>query len=170
MLPMVIVMPDGHVRERPLGPIDNKTRLELRQAFEKDLLDHVVPLIESAYRVRDDAAGRAIAGLSMGSAQALGVGLAHTDRFAWIGAFSGAIGPKDPVLAGVRAESARVNKQVKLFWLAIGKADVGLQDKRDLVRALTDAGVRHEYRETEGAHRWSVWRLYLTEFLTRLFR
>lgn len=167
-VPLVIVMPDGHVRERPPGPIDDKTRLELRQAFDRDLLEHVVPLIESSYRVRTDAPGRAIAGLSMGSAQALGVGLAHIDRFGAIGAFSGAIGSKDPVLAGLK--SGQANERLKLLWLGIGKDDVGLKSKRELAATLKEMGVRHEYHETDGAHRWSVWRQYLADFLPRLFR
>lgn len=169
-VPLVIAMPDGHVRERPAGAVDDKTRLELRRAFEEDLLRHVVPLVESSYRVRPDPGGRAVAGLSMGSAQALGVGLAHPDQFAWVGAFSGAIGRDDPALAGLRAAPAKANERFKLLWLAIGKDDAGLKRKQELAAALKDMGVRHEYRETDGAHRWSVWRQYLGEFLPRLFR
>ena len=169
-VPMLIVMPDGHVRERPPGQIDDETRLAIRKAFELDLLEHVVPLVESNYRVRMDAAGRAIAGLSMGSAQALGVGLAHTDRFAWIGAFSGAIGLKDPVLAALKADPGVANDRLKLLWLVIGREDVGLKDKQQLADALNAMGVKHHYQETDGAHRWSVWRLYLSEFLPRLFQ
>jgi len=169
-VPMLIVMPDGHVRERPAGPPDDKTRQEIRRAFEKDLLENVIPLVESTYRVRTDAAGRAVAGLSMGSAQALTVGLGHTDKFGWIGAFSGAIRPEDPVVAGLRSDKALVNERLKLLWLAIGKEDGALKNKQELAAALKDMGVKHEYHETDGAHRWSVWRQYLSEFLPRLFQ
>jgi enterochelin esterase family protein len=168
-VPMLIVMPDGHVVERPAGPVDDKTRQEIRRAFEKDLLESVIPLVDSSYRVRTDAASRAIAGLSMGSAQSLTVGLAHTDKFAWIGAFSGAISREDPVVSGLKADPAKANERLKLLWLAIGKEDGGVKNKQALSAALKEIGVRHEYKETEGAHRWSVWRLYLAEFLPRLF-
>lgn len=166
---MVIVMPDGHVRERPAGTVDEKTRGEIRQAFEKDLLAHVIPLVEATYQVRTDPAGRAIAGLSMGSAQALSVGLQHTDRFAWIGAFSGALRRDDPAVTGLRSDIPRTNERLKLLWIGIGTEDVGLKANQELDAALTEMGVRHEYHETEGAHRWSVWRRYLAEFLPRLF-
>jgi enterochelin esterase-like enzyme len=169
-LPLVIVMPDGHVVERPIGPLDEKTRLEIRRSFEKDLLDNVIPLVESSYRVRTDATNRAIAGLSMGSAQALFVGLGHTDRFAWIGGFSGAISREDAVLASLKADPAKANDRLKLLWLGIGKEDGALKNKRELDAVLKDMGVRHEYHETDGAHRWSVWRRYLAEFLPRLYR
>jgi enterochelin esterase-like enzyme len=170
MVPMLIVMPDGHVRERPAGAVDDKARLELRQAFEKDLLESVVPLVESTYRVRTDAAGRAVAGLSMGSAQALIVGLGHPDQFAYVGAFSGAIRKEDPVVAALRTDPDRANKNFKLLWLAIGKEDGGVKSKQALAAALKEIGVKHEYHETEGAHRWSVWRGYLADFLPRLFQ
>jgi enterochelin esterase-like enzyme len=169
-VPLVIVMPDGHVVERPAGPVDDRTRLEIRRAFEKDLLESVVPLVESSYRERTDLASRAIAGLSMGSAQSLMVGLAHTDKFAWIGGFSGAISREDPVLASLKADPTKANERLKLLWLAIGKEDGGLKNKQALSAALKDMGVKHEYHETDGAHRWSVWRLHLAEFLPRLFR
>ncbi len=168
-VPMLIVMPDGHVRERPAGEVSEKTRDELRHAFEKDLLENVIPLIESTYRVRTDSAGRAITGLSMGSAQALQVGLGHPDRFAWIGGFSGAINRDSPVLAGLKADPAKANSQIKLLWLGIGKEDVGLKRKQELAATLKEMGIRNEYHETEGAHRWSVWRQYLGDFLPRLF-
>lgn len=168
-VPMLIVMPDGHVLERPAGAVDEKTRLELRQAFEKDLLEAVVPLVESTYRVRTDSAGRAIAGLSMGSAQSLIVGLGHPEKFSWVGAFSGAINKDDPVVTALRNDPDKANKNFKLLWLAIGKEDVGLKNKQALAATLKEIGVKHEYHETEGAHRWSVWRGYLAEFLPRLF-
>jgi len=169
-VPMLIVMPDGHVVERPTGPLDEKTRLEIRRAFEKDLLESVVPLVEANYRVRTDAASRAIAGLSMGGAQSLVVGLGHTAQFAWIGAFSGAISRDDPVVTALKTDPAKANERLKLLWLAIGKEDGGLKSKQALSAALKEMGIRHEYKETDGAHRWSVWRIYLAEFLPRLFR
>ena len=169
-LHMVIVMPDGHVVERPSGPVDDKTRMEIRRAFEKDLLQSAVPLVEASYRVRTDASSRAIAGLSMGSAQSLTVGLGNTDKFAWVGGFSGAISREDPVLSGLKADPAKTNERLKLLWLAIGKEDGGVKNKQALSAALKEIGVKHEYHETDGAHRWSVWRLYLAEFLPRLFR
>ena len=83
---MVIVMPDGHVATPGAGG----ARPQSRSAFEKDLLESVIPLVESNYRVEQDAAHRAIVGLSMGGGQSLGVGLGHLDKFAWVGAFSAA--------------------------------------------------------------------------------
>ena len=45
------------------------------------LLTGVLPIVESKYRVYTDREHRAIAGLSMGSGQALQIGLTHLDLF-----------------------------------------------------------------------------------------
>jgi enterochelin esterase-like enzyme len=57
-------------------------------AFEEDLLEDVIPAIESKYSVQADREHRALAGLSMGRGQSLNFGLAHLDKFAWVGRFS----------------------------------------------------------------------------------
>src|SRR5205823_1987873 len=77
MKPAVVVMPYGHV-PRKAGETDYV------RAFEKDLLGDVMPLVESSYRVYTDQPHRAIAGLSMGGAQSMRIGLTHLDLFAWV--------------------------------------------------------------------------------------
>ena len=71
--------------------------------------------------------------------------------------------------SGLQGNAYRVNGQLKLLWLGMGKEDAGVRAKRELSEALKGMNVKHEYHETDGAHRWSVWRLYLAEFLPRLF-
>ena len=168
-VPMLIVMPDGHVldrsRERETGD-----RSRWREPFEKDLLESVLPLVEANYRVLTDAQHRGIVGLSMGGGQSIGVGLGHFDRFAWVGAFSAAVSGDDPVLAKLRSSPAAANEKLKLLWIAIGKDDFLLARNRDFIKALDELKIRHSYRETEGRHAWGVWRSYLAEFLPLIFR
>ena len=47
-------------------------------------------MAEKQYQVSAKANERAIAGLSMGGAESLYVGLRNLDRFSWVGAFSSA--------------------------------------------------------------------------------
>ncbi|MGD0039618.1 MAG: alpha/beta hydrolase-fold protein [Isosphaeraceae bacterium] len=168
-VPMLIVMPDGHVvdrsREREKGD-----RSRWREPFEKDLLESVLPLVETNYRVMAAPQHRAIVGLSMGGGQSVGVGLGHWDQFAWVGAFSAAVSGDDPVLAKLRSDPGTANEKLKLLWIAIGKDDFLLTRNRDFIKTLDELKVRHTYRETEGRHAWSVWRGYLAEFLPLLFR
>ena len=58
--------------------------------FTDALLNEVMPRVEKEYNVAKDRDHRAIAGLSMGGAEATFAGLNHLDKFAWIGSFSGA--------------------------------------------------------------------------------
>ncbi|MGA2618224.1 MAG: alpha/beta hydrolase-fold protein [Thermoguttaceae bacterium] len=168
-VPMLIVMPDGHVadrsREREAG-----SRSRGRELFEKDLLQSVLPLVETNYRAAADAQHRAIVGLSMGGGQSIGVGLGHLDQFAWVGAFSAAVSGDDSVLAPLRGDPAAANQKLKLLWIGVGKDDFLLARNREFVKALDELKIRHTYQETEGSHAWGVWRGYLARFLPLLFR
>lgn len=168
-LPLVIVMPEGH----PAGSLGVQDRATYfaknRELFEKDLLEDVVPLVESNYRVRSDRESRAIAGLSMGGMQSLAVGLRHYDRFAWIGSFSGAARGIDDSIAKLTADPTKANDEIRLLWIAVGKDDFLLEGNREFVAKLKELRITHEYYETEGAHTWGVWRRYLADLLPRLF-
>ena len=106
----------------------------------------------------------------MGGGQSIAVGLGHLERFAWIGAFSAAVSPQDPVLAGLRADPNAANQKIKLLWIGIGKEDFLLSRNHDFVKVLDELKLRHTYQETAGRHAWGVWRGYLAEFLPLLFR
>ena len=94
-----------------------------RELFEKDLLENVVPMVESNYRVQADPQHRGIVGLSMGGGQSISVGLGHLDQFAWVGAFSAGISGQDSVPASLRSDPNAANQKLKLFWIGIGKDD-----------------------------------------------
>ena len=84
---MVVVTTLGYGTSR--GPAGGRTAENIT-GFERALLDEVMPAVERSYHVSRDRESRAIAGLSMGGAETLYVGLRNLDRFAWIGAFSSA--------------------------------------------------------------------------------
>jgi enterochelin esterase-like enzyme len=64
-----------------------------------------------------------------------------------------------------------INKQLKLFWMAVGEDDTltGPGD-RALSEALKAAGITHQFKLTPGRHEWSVWRQYLNEVTPLLFQ
>lgn len=165
--PMIIVMPHGHI-DVPAVEGEDRTARRRRTtvAFEKDLLETVIPLIETTYRVRRGREHRAMVGLSMGGGQSLHVGLRNVDKFAWVGAFSAAVGEMDETLSALATDESGL----RLLWIAIGSDDSLMDRNRSFIASLKEHGIRHEYRETEGAHQWAVWRLYLGEFMPRLFR
>ena len=61
-------------------------------------------------------------------------------------------------------------KKPALYWIAIGKDDF-LYDNNKMYREYLDQkGYPYEYVETDGGHIWRNWRIYLTQFLQRLFK
>ncbi len=170
-VPMLIVMTDGHVPLKAVDGEDPQARRERASgAYERDLLDLVLPLVESTYRVKTDRMSRAIIGLSMGGGQSLGVGLRNIDKFAWVGGMSSATRGWDKGVPGMKADAAAVNEKLKLLWIQIGKEDFLLKDNQSFIAWLKESGIQHHYLETEGAHAWGVWRRYLGEFLPLLFK
>jgi enterochelin esterase-like enzyme len=172
VVPMVIAMPYGH--PLPLakkGTFDDyATRNEA--AMEKDLLQDLLPLLESQYRLKDDRLQRAIVGLSMGGGQSLTIGLKNLDRFAWVGGFSSAPprGEVDKQFADLLQDVSATNGQLKLLWIGCGKDDFLLERNEKFHTWLSEKKINHQYRLTDGGHDWMVWRKYLAEFLPPLFR
>lgn len=75
--------------------------------FARTVVEEVMPQVEKAYHVARDRNQRAIAGLSMGGAEALYTGLNNLDRFAWVASFSGAfvMWPRDSAARGPAGEA-----------------------------------------------------------------
>ena len=169
--PMLIVMPDGHPQ---IPAVENEERgaryYRSREVFENDVLEEIIPLIESNYRVKTDRMNRAIVGLSMGGGQSLSVGLKNVDKFAWIGGFSSSARGLDDAVAKLGEDPEKTNELIQLLWIAIGKDDFLLEQNHTFIESLKKNKIEYEYKETEGSHTWNVWRLYLSEFIPLLFK
>ena len=131
-------------------------------------LKEVLPAVEKAYHVSKDRTQRAIAGLSMGGAESLYVGLNNIDTFAWVGAFSagGSSADNDATYPGL-AEKA---KKLKLLWIACGTEDRLIGPNRQFVEWLKSKEIKHTWVETGGAHTWMVWRRNLATLASMLFQ
>lgn len=172
--PMLIVMPLGYgapeiVARNTTGMRDPNLRQRNFDKFRDALLTEVIPEAEKAYRVARDRNARAIAGLSMGGAESLYVGLNALNRFAWVGAFSSG-GLSEDFNASFPALDAKANAQLRLLWIACGTEDRLIENNRKLRDWLKAKGVRHQGIETPGAHTWMVWRRNLAEFVPLLFQ
>ena len=116
-----------------------------------------------------------MAGLSMGGAQTFGTALAHLDKFAYIGGFSGSSGGRggfDPKTSsgGVFADAAAFNRKVKVLFLGIGRRRRA-RTRRTSASSSTKAGITNVYFESPGtAHEWLTWRRCFNEFAPRLFQ
>ena len=139
--------------------------------FEAIVSKDLVPYIDGRFRTIADADHRAIAGLSMGGAQALRIGVNHLDLFRYVGLFSPAVGNLDPATDydGRFKDAAALNGKLRLLWIGIGVDDSLHPGVRTSHENLEKAGVKHVWVETPGGHVWTVWRKYLVDFAPRLF-
>ncbi len=137
--------------------------------FRDALLTEVLPQVEKLYCLRTDRDSRAIAGLSMGGAESLFVGLNAPDRLGWVGAFSFG-GLNEPFKDEFPALGATANNAIQLVWIACGTDDRFIEPNRKFREFLTAADVKHTDVETPGAHTWMVWRRNLAAFTPLLFQ
>jgi enterochelin esterase family protein len=162
--PMVIVMPFGYAYPWYVGAGGDKQRAD----FEKDLLEDLIPFVQSNYRVYTDRDHRALAGLSMGGGQTISIGPRHLDLFSRLAVFSAGAGA-DPQAAMKDLVPNTLNAQLKLFWMGIGTEDPGFANAKKTSDYLDSVGVKHTFKTIPGAHTWIVWRRFLNEVAPQIF-
>jgi len=175
--PMVAVMPFGYAFARAAGAGrgDAAENKQQREGFSRDFLEDVMPLVDATFRVYTDREHRAIAGLSLGGAQALAIGLTHTDLFSRIAGFSPALGAaNNPETGGVNfdtalADSVGINGKLKLLWVSSGTEDTLFQSIQDFSTQLSKHKIEHFFRVTGGAHTYAVWQQNLNDTAPMLF-
>jgi enterochelin esterase-like enzyme len=175
--PMIVVMDRGYATST--GTTVRPTRgggAGARPAnFQDVVLKDLIPLIDATYRTLADRDHRAIAGLSMGSMQALQIALAHLDRFSYIGSFSGpgfgAFNARTSY-GGAFRDAAAFNNRVHLLWIGAGTAETPIHKAAQAFHeALDQAGIKNVFVESSGtAHEWQTWRRALYDFAPRLFQ
>jgi enterochelin esterase-like enzyme len=167
-VPMIIVMPNGRAQKNDRAEGNVYAAAPAFAAFEQDLLQDVIPAIEAKYSVQADREHRALAGLSMGGGQSLNFGLAHLDKFAWIGGFSSAPNTNPPPKLLPDPQAAR--DKIKLLWLSVGNKD-GLIGISQGVHAYTKANnIPHVWNVDGHAHDPTTWRNNLYYFLQQVFQ
>ena len=137
-----------------------------------DIVEDVLPMIERDFKVSKRPDDRAIAGLSMGGGQSINIAFARPEMFRYVVLMSPAANARVSTIYAARlANSAALNKQFKLLWLGVGKDD-GLTGPGDraFAETLSQHGVTHQFKLTEGRHEWTVWRHYLNDVAPLLFK
>lgn len=165
--PMIIVMPNGRAQKNDRAEGNVFASAPAFAVFEKDLLDDVIPNIESRYSVAADRENRAIAGLSMGGGQSLNFGLSHLDKFGSIGGFSSAPNTKKP--AELIKDVAKA-KELKLLWLSCGNQDGLLKTSQDFHLFLKENEIPHVWHVASHGHDAEEWTQALYYFAQKVFR
>jgi enterochelin esterase-like enzyme len=178
--PMIVAMPAGHTTRAAVGA--GRGGLGAPDEFDEDFLHDIMPYVESHYRVLNDRAHRAIAGLSMGGNQTLNAAIPHLDKFAYIGVYSsgliGAFGRGGQAPAGpsweeqhkAELDNAAAKKGLRLLWFSTGVDDGLMPTTKGTVEMLKAHGFDPVMKESPGAHTWINWRNYLNEFAPQLFQ
>ena len=195
-VPMIVVAPLGYGTST--GPTGGRSAENIT-GYTKILLDEVMPMIDKGYNVSRNREQRAIAGLSMGGAESLYVGLNNLDRFAWIGAFSSAPMLWPPAAAVAAPPSAagrgagrgaapavmdpavfpktfpaldaKANAKIRMLWIVCGTADGLIGPNRQFKDWLRSQGVQFTEQEVpDMAHVWPLWLQNVTDMLPRLFQ
>lgn len=168
-VPMIVVMDNGYARKPGVKlPPDSWGN----EAFSEVVIKDLIPLIDNQYRTIAKRNYRAIAGLSMGGGQALEVGLNNLDKFSSVGGFSSLLKDFDidQSYGGVFTSPTLTNLKLNLLWLGCGTEDNFYTTNQAAHQKLEKAGIKHIWVGSEGGHEWLVWRRYLRDFASRLFR
>ena len=161
MVPMIVVMPNGSC--------DVST-------FEKELVNCIIPFIESNYRVIADQAHRAMAGLSMGGMETLEATFKNPKLFGYVWVLSSSFQPgvapeTEAERLDVAGKIPEINKTVKEFVFAQGgPSDIAYQNGINTRNCLEKLGLKFEYMDVEGGHSWYAWRQNLYDLAQRIFK
>ena len=180
--PMIVVMTNGNIAleaapgESSLGYVPPTFQLPktMEGSFETHFPE-VVKFVDKHYRTKANKKSRAIAGLSMGGFHSLHISKQYPDMFNYVGLFSAAIMPgknvSSPIYEDMEEKLAlQFAKKPALYWIAIGKTDFLYKANVEYRKLLDEKGYPYEYFENEDGHIWKNWRIYLTEFVPKLFK
>jgi len=162
--PMIVVFPNGNATANAEG----EGRGGWGTPFENDLLQDIIPYIESHYSVLADREHRALTGLSMGGGQAINFGLGNLDVFAWVGGFSSAPNTRPPEELVPDADEAR--KQLKLLYISCGNKDGLIRISQGVHAYLKEKNVPHIWHVDEHAHDFEHWKKGLYSFSHLIFK
>jgi enterochelin esterase-like enzyme len=151
--------------------------------YGRELLENIVPFVESTYRALPNAESRALAGLSMGGGQAFFVGLENKDKFGAVGVFSTGLfgGIANPAggaggfnaeqqIPGMYSNAKAFNDSLKVFYVSVGEQDPRFEPTKQAVADFKTHGLKVEFASFPGSHEWQVWRKSLHDFAQRIFK
>lgn len=169
-VPMIIAIPNNQVVHR-----NHPKHAELTfDIFEKELRNHVIPLVDKSYSTIASPKGRAISGLSMGGRHSMFIGFRSLDIFANFGILSAGDDNAETTLKHFLTDP-KVNEKVDYLFVGQGTMEAsGFFNRRckALVDALTNHEIKHDYYVGgDGGHDWGTWRhLLYYRFLPNLWR
>lgn len=158
----IVVFPNIRVSTTPeTNPISSQN-YKYYDAFKDELLNCLMPHIESTYSVATGRNNTAIVGFSMGGRESLYIGISRPDKFGYIAAFCPAPGCLANSMYGVTEAGLFTSKNFKLsdtyknktlLMIVKGQKDDVVGDQPALYhRTLSTNGTPHVYYELPYGH------------------
>jgi enterochelin esterase family protein len=164
---IVVVMPHGQ-----LVPLTLPAGSPFDPREGEYFLEEVAHLAATHYGVRRDAAGSAVAGLSMGGSQSLRLMALHPGHFAAVGAFACALNEGNGIALWTEDRVSSALQHVRLLYIGYGHLEgPGFRTSFPPTLAVVQAAARSapsltlQLEEHRGAHQWPVWTRCLAQFV-----
>ena len=164
---MIIVLPYGNPTKLLPTPPSDMMGFGM-DVFGKDLVNDLMPYVESHYRTINDSDHRGIGGFSRGGNQGLSCGLMNLDKFSYLCSYSSFT---STTLPKVYDNAADTNSKIHLFWLGVGTDDFLYGTARDYMEFLDKKGIRSvkEYTHDKYGHTWMNAKYFLDKTFRLLF-
>jgi len=167
---MIVVLPYGNpFKLLPAIPGGGMPMTQFGgDVFSNDLVNDLMPYVESHYGTINDRDHRAIGGFSRGGNQGLSNGLRNLDKFSYLCSYSSFTSTDIP---GVYDNAEDTNSKIHLFWLGVGTDDFLYGNARDYMEYLDKKGIRSvkEYTHDKFGHTWMNAKYFLDKTLRLLF-
>ena len=158
-VPMIVVMSSGYAFRRNEDPVFYPGN------FKQEMMSDIIPYIEGSFRALKGRNNRAVAGLSLGSAQASQIACANLPFFSALGIFS-----------CVRIETgSSISDNGEMPWHLLFSGCGS--DEKEILEAQNELHGRIKSangvlinKSYPGGHEWHVWRKCLRDFAAELFR
>ncbi len=167
---MIVIMPNGRAmaNDSASGDIYAADKVAAFENFQYDLLNDLIPYVESHYPVLTDRENRAIGGLSMGGGQSLNFGLKYMDKFAYAGGFSPA--PNTYAPSTLVPNPADAAKKMKVIWVGCGEQDGLYSNAKGVHDYLNQNNVPHTWYSAPGYHDFTFWKDSLYQYSQLIFK
>ena len=153
--------------ERGAAPPRPRGQQAYEGSYPQSLVEEIIPFVEENFRVIANKDNRAIAGLSMGGGHTTSATNNNPGVFGWIGVFSaGGQDTEDYVNTLKKVNAAGVHH----YWIGAGTTDFALEGSEALYAAAQKAGLTASFHTAPGAHFWFIWRQFLGDFGSILFK
>ena len=159
-VPMIIVMPYGNVRPAPMAD------------FTNDVINDIIPFIESNYPVLKNSNGRAIAGFSVGGGQTLNIGLTNPDKFSYVCSYAPFTATEEfqKNFDNWSPDANKMNGQLKLFTISVGTEDFLYESVKKNITMFEGKKIKLKSYIVPGGHTWMNCKQYLAMTLQEIFR